>query len=82
MVALDIAKLFDRVSHAGLVEKLCVKGIQSDLLVLLEDCLQGKNFQVVINEHSSRLSPILDSVPQGSVLGPILWNIYSDDLLR
>ncbi|KAG0714328.1 RNA-directed DNA polymerase from mobile element jockey [Chionoecetes opilio] len=42
----------------------------------------GRTLQVVINGQLSRPSPIQPSVPQGFVLGPILWNIYIDDLLR
>ena len=82
VVALDISGAFDRVWDAGLVEKLHAKGIQGDLLVLLQDYLQERIFQVVINGQSSRPFTIQASVPQGSVLGPILWNIYIDDLLR
>ena len=81
VVVLDIVGAYDRVCHAGLVEKLCAKGIQGDLLVLLEDYLRERTLQMVINEQSSRPSPIQALVPQGSVLGPILWNIYINDLL-
>ena len=81
VVALDIARVFDRVWHAGLLEKICAKGIQGNLLKLLENYLQGKTLRVVINGQTSQLSPMQASVPQGSVLGPILWIIYIDDLL-
>ena len=77
VVALDIAGAFDRVWH----KKLCTKGIQCDLLVLLQDYLQGRTLQVVINGQSSRPFPIQALVPQGSVLGPILWNISIDGFL-
>ena len=82
VVALDIAGAFDRVWHAGLLEKLRAKGIQGDLLLLLGDYLQGRTLQVVINGQASIALPVEASVPQGSVLGPVLWNLYVDDLLQ
>ena len=75
VVALDIAGAFDRVWHGGLMEKLRAKGIQGSLLSLLGNYLNDRTLKVVVNGQSSRPLPIKASVPQGSVLGPILWNI-------
>ena len=58
------------------------KGIQGDLLVLFQDYFQERILLVVINGQSSKPSHIQALVPQASVLGPILRNIYIDDLLR
>ena len=82
VVALDIAGAFDRVWHRGLVEKMRAKGIQGNLLSLLQDYLVGRTMQVVIGGQSSHHYPVEASVPQGSVLGPIMWNIYINDLLQ
>ena len=82
VIALDIAGAFDRVWHAGLLAKLQSMGIQGGLLELLRDYLQHRTLSVAINGHLSGKYPIDASVPQGSVLGPILWNVYINDLLQ
>ena len=58
VVALNIAGVFDRVWHRGLLEKLIAKGIQGDLLMLLENYLQGRTFQVIINGQASVSLPV------------------------
>ena len=82
VIALDIAGAFDRVWHKGLIAKLKSLGISGDLLLLLQDYLQGRTLQVVVNGSTSSEYPIEASVPQGSVLGPLLWNIYLNDILQ
>lgn len=82
VVALDIAGAFDRVWHSGLVAKLESLGIEGDLLQLLGNYLQNRELTVVVNGCSSKQHKIEASVPQGSVMGPLLWNIYFDDLLQ
>ena len=77
-MTLDIAGAFDRVWHFGLLVKLRAMGVAESLLRLLEDYLQGRT----LNGRNSKPAIIRASVPQGSVLGPVLWNVYIDDLLR
>ncbi len=81
IVALDIAVAFDRVWHACLLEKIRAKDIQRHLLLLISDYLQGRGLHVVVGGQQSRDLPVGASTPQGSVLGPVLWNVYIDDLL-
>ena len=82
VVALDIAGAFDRVWHSGLLAKLRAKGIGGSLLTLLQDYLQGRTLRVVVNGRASAPANIGASVPQDSILGPVMWNIYIDDLIR
>ncbi|KAG0715070.1 RNA-directed DNA polymerase from mobile element jockey [Chionoecetes opilio] len=82
VVALDIAGAFDRVWHRGLAAKLRSLGVRGALLQLIQDYLQDRTLRVVINGHTSSQQPIHASVPQGSVLGPLLWNVYFNDILQ
>ena len=82
VIALDIAGAFDRVWHKGIITKLESLGIDGNLLMLVQDYLQGRTLQVVVNGHTSSAHPIQASVPQGSVIGPLLWNVYFNDLLQ
>lgn len=82
VIALDIAGAFDRVWHQGIITKLRSLGVCGDLLQLLQDYLYGRTMQVVVNGHTSSEFPVNASVPQGSVLGPLLWNIYFNDILQ
>ena len=82
VVALDIAGAFDRVWHEGLIAKLKSLGITDNLLELLSCYLKDRELQVVINGKSSSTYKIGASVPQGSVLGPLFWNIYFNDILH
>ena len=73
MVFLDVSKAFDRVWHKGLIFKLKQNGIDGDLLEWISDYLSGRKQKVIIRNTSSSLMRVEAGVPQGSVLGPLLF---------
>jgi hypothetical protein len=78
-VFLDIQQAFDRVWHNGLLHKLKTLLPNSHYMVL-KSYLLDRKFQVKFGEEVSQLYSIRASVPQGSVLGPVLYSIYTADL--
>lgn len=81
IVVLDIGSAYEVIWHA-LLFKSQVMGIQGGFLRLSTVYLYGRTLQVVVNEQFFRYLSVEASVPQVSVLGPILWNIYMNDLLQ
>lgn len=80
LIFLDFSKAFDRVSHSKLLIKLQKFGLPSFIINWIKQYLSNRTQFVDVDGYSSTRLPVTSGVPQGSVLGPILFLMYVNDI--
>ena len=80
IIYLDYSKAFDTVPHKRLVGKLSSIGIKGNLLTWIKDFLSDRKQRVLVNTGTSKWTEVLSGVPQGSVLGPLLFIIFVSEI--
>ena len=77
---IDFSAAFDRVNHLGILYKLCSVSIGGFVLSILAQFLSNRLQQVVVDGCQSKLVNVVSRVPQGSVLGPLFFLLYTSEL--
>ena len=80
VIYLDFAKAFDKVNYGVVLQKIKCLGVDDETLKWLTSFLTGRNQTVVVNGHSSDPKLVISGVPQGSVLGPLIFQILLADV--
>ena len=80
LILLDLSAAFDTVEHCVLIEDMITIGVDGDALKWFVNYLSNRSFKVKVNNKYSKSKKLTTGVPQGSVLGPVLFSIYTIEL--
>ena len=82
MILIDLQKAFDTINHEILLQKLKCLGFSSTSVTWFKSYLENRYFIVNVDDSFSEKAPLVCGVPQGSILGPLIFLIYANDMAQ